>query len=89
MIAAAARLSASGVDPLLDALDFSRANPDAGTPRRTPPPPPGYTPPGPVSPPPPGLTPPAPKPSTSRAPLVVGVLAAAGLVWYYTHKKGR
>jgi len=90
MIAASARLSASGVDPLLDALDFDRANPDAGTPRRTPPPPPGYTPPGPVSPPPPGLTPPpAPKPSTSRAPLVVGVLAAAALVWHFTRRRGR
>ena len=48
MIAASARLSASGVDPLLDALDFSRANPDAGTPRRppspTPPPPPPHPP---------------------------------------------
>jgi len=87
MIAAAARLSASGVDPLLDALDLSRANPDAGTPRRTPPPP-APTPP-PPAPPPPGLAPPpAPKPSTSRAPLVVGVLAAAALVWHFT-RRGR
>ena len=84
MIAASARLSASGVDPLLDALDFARANPDAGTPRRPPSPtPPQVTP---SAPPPPGLRPPAPvvAPQTSRAPLVVGVLAAAGLVWYYT-----
>jgi hypothetical protein len=85
MIAASARLSASGVDPLLDALDFSRANPDAGTPRR----PPAPTPP-PPPPPPPGLAPPpAPKPSTSRAPLVVGVLAAAALVWHFTRSRGR
>jgi hypothetical protein len=89
MIAASARLSASGVDPLLDALDLSRANPDAGTPRRTPPTPAPPPPPPAPPPPPPGLTPPAPKPSTSRAPLVVGVLAAAGLVWYYTRKRGR
>lgn len=88
MIAASARLSASGVDPLLDALDLSRANPDAGTPKRPPSPTP---PPGPeATPPPPGLRPPAPvvAPQTSRAPLIVGVLAAAGLVYYYT-RRGR
>ena len=87
MIAASARLSASGVDPLLDALDFSRANPDAGTPKRPrTPTPPQVTP----SAPPPGLRPPAPvvAPQTSRAPLVVGVLAAAGLAWYYL-RRGR
>jgi hypothetical protein len=88
MIAASARLSASGVDPLLDALDFARANPDAGTPKRPPSPtPPQVTP---SAPPPPGLRPPAPvvAPQTSRAPLVVGVLAAAGLAWYYL-RRGR
>jgi hypothetical protein len=89
MIAAAARLSASNADPLLDALDFERANPDAGTPRRRSSPPPPAPPP--PTPPPPGVRLPAPVVATrtSRAPLVVGVLAAAGLVWYLTGRGRR
>jgi hypothetical protein len=69
----------------LDAFDFSAVNLDRPDPvrpgaRRDPAPPPGVRPPAPTPPAPPA--PPAP-PKQSRAPIVIGLAAAAAATWYY------
>jgi hypothetical protein len=86
-----AQVTQYGSDRLIDSLLLGNANPDAGTPQ-IPPSARGEKP-APAPAPAPAPTPapaPAPTPApTSRAPLVVGVLAAAALVWHFTRKRGR
>lgn len=84
-----ARARAASTSTFLDAFDFAQVNLDRPDPvrpgahvRR----PPGLTPPAPT---PPSPTPPAPRPAPqiSRAPLVVGLLAAAGAVYYFMRRR--
>jgi hypothetical protein len=83
----AKREADAGVTTFLAAFDFDNVSLDRPDPvrpgaRRTPPP--GVRPPAPT---PPAPTPPAPKPPAppkqSRAPIVVGIAAAAAAAWYY------
>jgi hypothetical protein len=80
----AKREADAGVTTFLAALDFDNVSLDRPDPvrpgaRRDPAPPPGVRPPAPT---PPAPKPPAP-PKQSRAPIVVGIAAAAAAAWYY------